>query len=215
MAVRAAPVDPAALREKLIPPKTAAAPLFPRPEDPFWTAELAGAVLYAQVNAMNDGHGETLAGFAQALRQRIAGSRGLVLDLRLNNGGDAGKADELLRTLIAADMQGTRIVVLTSRMTFSAAQTFAARIDQWTGAVFVGEPTGSRPNHYGNERKFELPNSGLRGTTASGLNQPVTARDERPTIVPDILVPTRADDYFAGRDPALDAAVRAMTAGWH
>lgn len=215
-AVRAAPIDPAALREKLIPPKTAAAPLFlSRPDDPFWTAELYGSVLYAQVNAMNDGRGETLAAFARALRQRIAGSRGLVLDLRLNNGGEAGKADELLRTLIAADTQGTRIAVLTSRMTFSAAQTFAARIDQWTGAVFVGEPTGSKPNHYGNERRFELPNSGVKGTLASGLNQPVTARDERTTIAPDIAVPARASDYFAGRDPALDAAVRALTAGWH
>jgi uncharacterized protein (DUF2267 family) len=130
----------------------------------------------------------------------------------LNNGGEASKADELLRTLIAADTLGVRLAILTSRMTFSAAQTFAARIDQWTGAVFVGQPTGSKPNHYGNERKFQLPDSGLRGTISSGLNQPVTARDDRPTIAPDIAVPTRASDYFAGADPTLDAAVRALTA---
>ena len=79
--------------------------------------------------------------------------------------------------------------------------------------AFVGEPTGSKPNHYGNERKFVLPNSGLRGTISSGFNQPVTSRDERRTIAPDISVPTRASDYFAGRDPALDAAVKALTAG--
>jgi hypothetical protein len=207
------PIDPAALREKLIAPKTAAAPLYlSRAEDPFWAAELPGGVLYVQINAMNDGRGETLAGFASALRRRIAGFRAVAVDLRLNNGGEASKADELLRTLIAADTQGVRLAVLTSRMTFSAAQTFAARIDQWTGAVFVGQPTGSKPNHYGNERKFQLPDSGLRGTISSGLNQPVTARDQRVTITPDIAVATRASDYFAGVDPTLDAAVRALTA---
>jgi hypothetical protein len=211
--MHAEPIDPASLREKLIAPKTAAAPLYlSRAEEPFWTAELPGGLLYVQVNAMNDGGGETLAAFAIALRRRIAGLRAVALDLRLNNGGEASKADELLRTLIAADTQGVRLAVLTSRMTFSAAQTFAARIDQWTGAVFVGQPTGSKPNHYGNERKFQLPNSGLRGTISSGLNQPVTARDERVTITPDIAVATRASEYFAGADPTLDAAVNALAA---
>ena len=209
--LRAEPIDPAALREKLIPPKTARAPLYlSRPDDPFWAVGLPGQVLYVQVNGMRDGRGETLADFARALRRRIAASRALVLDLRLNNGGEAGKADELFRTLIAADTQGTPIAVLTSRMTFSAAQTFAARIDQWTGAIFVGQPTGSRPNHYGNERTFELPNSGLRGTLSSGWNQPVTARDERAAIAPDVPVPARAADYFGGKDPTLDAAVKAL-----
>jgi C-terminal processing protease CtpA/Prc len=201
------------LREKLIAPKTAAAPLYlSRAEDPFWAAELPGGVLYVQINTMNDGRDETLAAFASALRRRVASFRAVAVDLRLNNGGEASKADELLRTLIAADTQGVRLAVLPSRMTFSAAQTFATRIDQWTGAVFIGQPTGSKPNHYGNERKFQLPNSGLLGTISSGLNQPVTARDERATIAPDIAVATRASDYFAGADPTLDAAVRALTA---
>lgn len=209
--VRAEPLDPAALREKLIPPKTAPAPLYlSHPEDAYRALGLPGNVLYVQVNTMQDGRGEKIADFARGLRQRIARSRALVLDLRLNNGGDASKADELLRTVIAADTHGTPIAVLTSRMTFSAAQTFASRIDQWTQAIFVGQPTGSRPNHYGNERKFELPNSGLRGTISSGWNQPVTSRDERATIAPDIAVPLRASDYFAGKDPALEEALKAV-----
>ena len=42
--VRAEPIDPAALREKLIAPKTAPAPLsLSRAEEPFWAAELPGA----------------------------------------------------------------------------------------------------------------------------------------------------------------------------
>lgn len=209
--VRAEPIDPAALREKLIPPRTAPAPLYlSHFEDAYWALGLPGNVLYVQVNTMQDGRGEKIADFARGLRQRIARSRALILDLRLNNGGEASKADELLRTVIAADTHGTPIAVLTGRMTFSAAQTFASRIDQWTRAIFVGQPTGSKPNHYGNERKFELPNSGLRGTISSGWNQPVTSRDERATITPDIAVALRASDYFAGKDPALEEALKAV-----
>ena len=209
--IRAVPIDPALLREKLIAPKTAPAPLYlSRPDVPFWTAELSRDVLYVQVNAMSDGADETLAAFAISLRSRIPRFRAVILDLRLNNGGEATKADELLRTLIASDTQGAAFAVLTSRMTFSAAQTFAARADQWTGALFVGQPTGSKPNHLGNERRFQLPNSGVRVTISSGLNQPVTARDDRMTITPDVLVPMKARDYFAGADPTLEAAIKAL-----
>ena len=57
----------------------------------------------------------------------------------------------MLRTLIWYDAQGGHIWAAIGRVTFSAAETLASRIDQWTGATFVGEPTGSRPNHFGNE----------------------------------------------------------------
>jgi hypothetical protein len=86
----------------------------------------------------------------------------------------------------------------------SPTRTLASRIDQWTGAIFVGEPTGSRPNHFGNEVQFVLPHSGLRGTISSGWNQPISGRDDRIWIAPEIPVKTEALDYFAGRDPVLE-----------
>ena len=49
-------------------------------------------------------------------------------------------------------------------------------------------------------------------STSPGLNQPVTGRDERVTMTPDIAVATRASDYFAGADPTLEAAMKALTA---
>jgi C-terminal processing protease CtpA/Prc len=159
---------------------------------------------------MSDAAHESLAAFATRLRTELAGKRFAVVDLRLNNGGEASLSDELLRTMIAFDVNGGRIATLISRMTFSAAETFATRLDQWSGTIFVGEATGSKPNHYGNERTFKLPHSALRGSIASGLNQPVTARDERTTIEPDVKVPLRSSDYFAGHDPALAAAIEAL-----
>lgn len=63
------------------------------------------------------------------------------------------------------------------------------------------------PNHYGSEQPFRLPYSGVRGTISSGLNQPVTARDTRSTIEPDIALPSSAADHFARRDPVLERAI--------
>ena len=42
-----------------------------------------------------------------------------------------------------------KFVVIIGRRTFSAAQNLATRLDLKTNAVFVGEATGSKPNHYG------------------------------------------------------------------
>ncbi len=203
------PIDPEKLELKLVAPLGERVPRYlARRDEPFYAEELRSHVLYIAVNGMRDGAGRTLAQFGVESRKRLALYDRAIVDLRLNNGGEASRADELFRTLVAFDARGGKLVTLISRMTFSAAQTFAARIDQWTSTTFAGEPTGSRPNHIGNERPFKLPHSGLRGTIASGLNQPISAHDDREAIAPDLAVPGLAADYFAGRDPVLEAALK-------
>jgi C-terminal processing protease CtpA/Prc len=202
----ASPIDPGSLETKLIAQKNGPEYLQHREEN-FRTVEKEADTLYVQVNSMTDAKDETLAAFGIRLRKLLDGKKKLILDLRLNNGGEASLSGELLKTLIAFDTRGGHSTILISRMTFSAAQTFATRVDEWTGATFVGEATGSSPNHYGNEHPFKLPDSGLRGSISSGLNQPVSARDVRTAITPDIAIPSRSSDYFAGRDPALETAL--------
>jgi hypothetical protein len=206
----ASPIDPATIDIKLPPQPGGPAYLLRRSEN-FYATTLADGTRYVQVNALEDTPGKSLADFGKELRSHLADRGRLILDLRLNSGGEARTANELLKTLIAFGVAGGRIAVLIDRMTFSAAQTLATRIDEWTDATFVGEPTGSRPNHAGNERPFRLPNSGLRGTIASGLNQPITANDTRTTIEPEIPVHVTAADYFSGQDPALKAALEALS----
>jgi len=203
-------IDPERLEIKLPTTVNGPALYLSHRASPFWQTKLDDRTLYVQVNAIDDDNGkkQTLNEFGKLLRPLLANVGHLVLDLRFNSGGEARKANELLKTLIWFDAGGGHIAVLTSRMTFSAAQTLATRLDEWTDAVFVGEATGSRPNHYGNERPFKLPNAGLRGTIASGFNQPITANDERLTIQPDIPMRTTSADYFAGRDPVLEAALK-------
>jgi hypothetical protein len=197
-APKAAPIDPAKLELKLIPPA--------RRGETFRSERISPGVLYVAVNSMSPAARD----FGVKLRAELAKTDRAILDLRLNNGGDASNADELLKTFIAFDTRGGKFVTLISRMTFSAAETFAARLDQWTTTVFAGEATGSRPNHYGNERPFRLPHSGLRGSISSGWNQPVTARDDRDAIRPEIAVPQTAQDFFSGKDRTLETALQQL-----
>jgi hypothetical protein len=204
---RAEPIDPENLEIKLIPTKNSPAYLIHR-DKTFWMEKVQPEILYVAVNAMNDSQQKSLETFGRELREEIKSFNHMILDLRFNNGGEASKADELLKTCIAFDARGGQLIVLIGRMTFSAAQTFATRIDQWTNALFLGEPTGSKPNHYGNERPFKLPFSGIRGTISSGYNQPVTANDVRNSISPEILIQYNSYDYFSGKDPVLEATVK-------
>ncbi|MCU7493914.1 MAG: hypothetical protein HF314_03275 [Ignavibacteria bacterium] len=204
-------IDPGKLEIKLVPPKGGIAPAYlMHREANFRVEEIRPNVLYVAVNSMNDSQEKTLKDFGKELRNLLKPYKKMILDLRYNNGGEASKADELFRTCVSFDVEGGRIAVLVGRMTFSAAQTFASRIDQWTNAFFLGEKTGSKPNHYGNERPFKLPFSGLRGTISSGFNQPISINDSRMFILPEIIVPVKSESFFSGKDPEVDAALNEL-----
>jgi len=72
-----------------------------------------------------------------------------------------------------------------------------------TKALLVGEPTGGRPNHFGEVKTFTLPYSGL--TISYSTNYFRFAKDDTPSLLPDIPAEPSSADYFAGRDPALEA----------
>lgn len=171
--------------------------------------------LYWQFNQVRDReHGPSLAAFADTLRVGLeeTGARTLIIDVRHNNGGNNGLLDPLLRTLVwwEQDESGRRIFVITGPNTFSAAQNFINRLEKWTDAVFVGEPSSSRPNFSGEETPLVLPYSRVRGSISNRYWQDSDPDDARPWIPPQVPVRFSADDYFSGRDPALAAIVEIL-----
>jgi hypothetical protein len=54
--------------------------------------------------------------------------------------------------------------VITGRLTFSAAQVFANRLDRFTSAIVAGEPAGSKPSFVDEGASANLPYSGLMMT---------------------------------------------------
>ena len=74
------------------------------------------------------------------------------------------------------------------------------------GAVLVGEPTGGRPNHYGEVRAFTLPNSGLQVSYSTRYFRMMADADP-PALAPDIATPSTLANQFTGFDAALHAAL--------
>jgi outer membrane murein-binding lipoprotein Lpp len=134
--------------------------------------------------------------------------RRVVIDLRLNGGGNNTSYGSLLAALRSRTINRPgKLAVLTSRVTFSAAGNFAADVDHSTRARFFGEPTGGSPNNYGDAQGIDLPALGVTVFTATQWVE-VAPGDSRLSVEPDVPVAFTAADYFAGRDPVLAAALR-------
>lgn len=129
----------------------------------------------------------------------------VVLDLRYNGGGDNTTYGQLLSALQSRRLHG-RLFVLVGRETFSAATNLAAQLERSTAATFVGEPTGGRPNLYGDVRSVLLPTSGLTVHVSSRYWPFGGPHDRRAAIPVDLAVPLTWSDLARRRDAALIAA---------
>ena len=134
----------------------------------------------------------------------------LVLDLRQNPGGDNGTYGSLLDLVVGfADSNPGSVTVITDRITFSAASNLATEIEQRTDARFVGEPMGGGLNFWNDVTWLELPSLPIpmRAAVSTTYWKFAPEDDERLTIEPDVRFEVSAADHFAGRDPALEAAL--------
>jgi hypothetical protein len=129
--------------------------------------------------------------------------------LCLNGGGNGTLNRPLVLALIRADSLRARghLFVLIGRRTFSAAQFLVSDLERWTDAIFVGEPTASRGNHYGDSYRIRLPNSGVTVRVSTLYWQFSDPRDLRPWTPPEVATELTFDDYRHNRDPALEAAL--------
>jgi hypothetical protein len=179
-------------------------------EVPYWFEYLpAHDLVYFQYNAVLDHPAEPFAAFCDRLFGFVEDRRPgrLVIDLRWNGGGNTFLAQALLHHLIACPAIRRRgaLFVITGRQTFSAAQNTATAIGRETSAIFVGEPTGSRPNFIGETIYFELPYSKVRANAADLFWQTSWPEDHRPWIAPDIYAPPTFAAFSRNEDPAMDA----------
>ena len=178
---------------------------------PFWF-EPRGHIIYFAFNQVANGEHETLAAFADRLFKYVNEhhSDALIIDLRANAGGNSALLKPIVHGLIRAPK--LPVFVLIGRRTFSAAVTFATELEQNTNAIFVGEPTGGRPNGYGDSRKITLPSSGLTVRISTLYHQDSDPRDSRDAIPPHLTVSASSADFIAHRDLALQTAVHVAEA---
>jgi len=184
--------------------------LEPRSE-PLSIEVLDGGALYLPFLSVQNNPNETIAGFAARLIDAIDehAPPALIIDVRQNMGGNGNLVSPLLRAI--AYFQSARperpVVMLISRSTFSAAQTFITRADRLADITFVGEPSGSRANFVGESNLFTLPYSNLPANVANRYHQSSRFHDHRIWIAPDVPVFLTAEDFFSGADPVLEVTL--------
>jgi hypothetical protein len=174
-------------------------------------------VLYVNFSVVSDEKDETVAAFFDRVFA-FADSHDVskfVLDIRLNGGGNNYLNRPILYGFIKRDKtiaQRGRFFTIIGRETFSAAQNLANLLDAHTQTIFVGEPTGGAPNHFGDSLRLTLPNSKLSINLVSVWWQDLDPRDQRLWIAPQIAAEMSSADDRNGTDPALDAIVRYTSA---
>ena len=177
----------------------------------YWAEYLKDSqTVYVQYNRCENMGAMPFAAFSEKLMALADANpvRRFVVDLRHNGGGNSALAEPLIAELKqrpAINRKGVLFAVI-GRRTFSSAVLNALQLRSETQATLVGEPTGGRPNHYGEVRSFSLPNSGLPVTYSTKYF--AYAKEDTPSLTPDILVEVSSSDYFAGRDPVLEAILK-------
>jgi hypothetical protein len=175
----------------------------------FWMAPVTNGTLYVGYNTVGNMPDQSFEDFCALLQRTIENEHParLVIDLRRNGGGSGELNLYLLNTIARVPQLDTpkTLFVLVGPRTFSAAQMAADNFDLRTNALFIGEPTGGRPNHYGDAHLLTLPNSGVPVAVSTVFHQENGAFDNRQFTPPQVAVDVSSDDERRGIDPALNA----------
>jgi hypothetical protein len=128
----------------------------------------------------------------------------VVVDARLNHGGNNTTYGALLGAMQELAKR-KRVVLLIGRSTFSAAGNFAADVDAVPRIRLVGEASGGSPSQWGDSTILEIPTPGLIARVATSYQR--FGRPSALTTRPDRAVQLTVEDFLAGRDPILAAAL--------
>ncbi len=179
-----------------------------KPEENYWFEKLPdNKGMYVRISSMQTKLDESFLKFCGRLFTEIDNNKikTLIIDLRNNAGGQHFEMP-LLKGIIdrpQIDKKGN-LFLLTNRFTFSAAQHLTTQLARYTNAIILGESTSGKPNHYGNPKKFKLPNSKLCIMCSIVRHQDSEYEDFSTTTEPDFFVPLTFDDYRNNIDKVLE-----------
>lgn len=185
----------------------------------------AGPVGVISLNQYGD---STVAEFEQALRGFLEdGVVGLIVDERGNGGGylegavdlagfflpkdslvvsvtERGGPGEQHRTRLDPIAPDLPVVVLVNQGSASAAEIFAGALQDLERGTVVGTKTFGKGTV---QDVIELPGGGSLKVTTARWMTPAGRDIGADKVTPDILVDRTVDDFTAGRDPQMDAAL--------
>ena len=166
--------------------------------------------VYVSLDRMQDLEDKPFSSFAAEITEALdqEGIERVILDLRRNGGGNNMLPEPLRRVLIKSRLNRRGgLYVLIGPRTFSAAMNFATRLERETDAIFVGEPTGGAPNHFGDARFLTGSVTGIEYLVSTLRWQDSAPFDQRDWLLPDIAAVLEFGDFLRGSDPALEIAI--------
>jgi len=185
-------------------------PLWRKEESAFRYMELlpGTATLYVRHSATMDDGDKTVAAFFNNMSAYIEKNNveKLVLDIRLNGGGNNYLNKSIITNIIASKKinKSGKFFCIIGRRTFSAAQNLVNELEKYTEVIFVGEPTSENVNFYGDTKTEILPNSNIAVNLSWLWWQNLDPRDKRKATAPQIATDMRFEDYVTGNDPAMN-----------
>ena len=175
--------------------------------DLYWYEYLEDShTLYFQYRLCRQMHNKPIDEFSRQLLEFIESHpvEKFIFDIRDNSGGRSPLIEPLIEGLKESKVNKKgRFFCMVGRKTFSSAILNALKLRRDTNTIFVGEPTGGKPNHYGQVETFALPYSKLR--IRHSTKHFHFSKEDSPSLIPDIQVDVSSSDYFSGKDPVLQA----------
>ena len=164
-------------------------------------------IVYFKYNACRNMEDKSVDEFGKELIDFINKSKveKLVIDLRNNFGGNSTLLEPLINSLSKLEKlnQKGKLFVIIGRETFSSALLNTLSLKEKTNAIFLGEPTGGKPNCYGEVERFKLKNFGFAVSCSTKYYKAIED-DEISTFAPDINIKLSIEDYMNNRDLCLE-----------
>jgi hypothetical protein len=184
-------------------------PLFRRdPDRHYWMEYLKKPrTLYFKYNICKEMAEESVQAFGERLLDVIRedAPEKLVIDMRNNTGGNSTLLDPFIDALAKCDQinQQGRLFVIIGRDTFSSALLNVFSLKNKTHALLVGEPTGGKPNCYGEVLRVKLEQSGLRISYSTKYYH-LIEDDHMLSLSPDMQQEYSIQDYLGLSDPCME-----------
>lgn len=189
--------------------KSAILPLFKKNSDKnYWFEYLENTnTLFVKYNRCAEMKDYSMSKFTDDI-EKVIDSKNvskLLLDLRDNGGGNSmilSPFIDMIKSKSNINEKG-KLFIIVGRKTFSSAILNAIDMQNSTNATLIGEPTGGKPNHYGEVKSILLTN--VNATVYYSSNYFKNVDKEVVSIYPYKIIELKAEDYFKGIDNFLDS----------
>ncbi len=163
--------------------------------------------LYFNYRTCKEMANESVADFGKRLMNFIntSAAEKLVIDMRNNTGGNSTLLDPFIVELKECDKinQIGKLFVILGRDTFSSALLNVYSLKNSTNAILVGEPSGGKPNCYGEVQRSTLKHSGFTVIYSTEYYH-LIEDDFILSLLPDVEKELTMQDYIDNADPCME-----------